>query len=97
MLKKHIHSCDRLPHAGITKENGRSLQTRRITCQRLSNDGFMPCIHVETNPALHNRKKTAVTYFKKYVNSSIARMSDSQPRFKNRVEIAMNFICCEFH
>ena len=31
------------------------------------------------------------------VNSSTAWMSDSQPRFKNRVKIAANFIHREFH
>ena len=34
--------------------NDRSLQSRRITCQRLSNDGFMLCM--VTNPALRHRE-----------------------------------------
>ena len=45
---------------GDNKENGGSLQSRRITCQRLSNDGFMLCI--VTNPALRDRENFVLCF-----------------------------------
>ena len=41
--------------------------------------------------------KNCCDLFQKYVTSSTALMGNSQPRFKNRVETAVNFIRCEFH
>ena len=36
--------------------------------------------------------KNCCDLFQKYVDSNTARMGDSQPRFKTRVEITVNFI-----
>ena len=41
--------------------------------------------------------KNCCDLFQKYVNSNTAWMGDSQPRFKNGVKIAVNFIRREFH
>ena len=62
--QKHlISTCVNLTQidtCGDNKENGGSLQSRRITCQRLSNDGFMLCI--VTNPALLDRENFVLCF-----------------------------------
>ena len=70
-------------------------------CQQLSNDGFMLCIHVETNPALHNRKKllwliSEICYVETRVLHGWAILSQDL-RIFYRVEIAENFIRRESH
>ena len=65
--------------------------------QILNFDKFKPALCGFQFSYLKLIVKNRCYLFQKYVNSNTAWIGNSRPRFKNRVEIAVNFIRHEFH
>ena len=84
---------------GICKFHGTSglLGSFKQLKQILNFDKFEPPLCSFQFSYLQVIVKNCCDLFQKYVKSNAAQMGDSQPRFKNQVKIAVNFIHREFH